>query len=112
MPPAVVIRPQMEPRASGRPRPLNTPSSESASAKPMLTPAPIDAASPTMKASQLLAVAKAAAKTGARVEIEPSMSPTSPGCTICRTNRRFSESSSFARAPEAFAFSSISSARS
>ena len=62
----------------------------------MLMPAPIEAASPTVKASWLLLVAKAAAKTGARVETEPSIRPASPGCTICRTKSRRLASSSLA----------------
>ena len=37
---------------NGRPRPVRLPSSESASAKPMLMPAPIEAASPTRKVCQ------------------------------------------------------------
>jgi hypothetical protein len=68
MPPTVVMRPQTVPRAQGRPRPLSTPSSDIASAKPMLMPAPTEAAMPTRKASLLVCVAKAAAKTGASVE--------------------------------------------
>ena len=32
--------------------------------------------------------AKAAAKSGASVETEPSMRPTRPGCTYCSTNMR------------------------
>ena len=61
-PPSVVIRPQTTPRIHGWPRPVRLPSSDSASAKPMLMPAPTEAASPTRKASQGLRVAKAAAK--------------------------------------------------
>ena len=53
----------------------------------MLMPAPVEAASPTSSASWLLWVAKAAAKIGARVETEPSISPARPGCTICSTNK-------------------------
>src|ERR1700719_1354245 len=64
MPPTVVMRPQTAPRAQGRPRPLRTPSSDIASAKPMLIPAPTEAAMPTRKASLLVCVAKAAAKDG------------------------------------------------
>ena len=74
--------------------------------------APIEAARPTMKAYRLLSVANAAANTGASVETEPSIKPARPGCTICRTKRRRSESSSFSRAPEVRCFSSIASARS
>src|SRR5215469_12734145 len=87
MPPAAVIRPVTEPRNTGRPRPVSEPSSESASAKAIEMPAPTEAARPTRKASQLFLVAKAAAKTGARMETEPSMRPASPGWTICNTNR-------------------------
>src|SRR5262245_16657525 len=93
-PPRAVINPQMNPRISGRPRPVRLPSSESASANPMLMPAPTVAASPTRNVSQLLAVAKAAANSGASVETEPSISPASPGWMTCRTNslRRVSSS--------------------
>src|SRR5579885_3384551 len=71
MPPAVVIRPVAAPRIQGDPRPVSEPSSDKASAKPIEMPAPTEAARPTRKASQLLCVAKAAAKSGARVETEP-----------------------------------------
>ena len=95
IPPRAVMRPQMNPRVQGRPRPVRLPSSDNASAKPMLMPAPSDAARPTAKASQVFFVAKAAANTGASVETEPSMSPASPGCTICKTkSRRLALSSS------------------
>jgi len=67
---------------------VQLPSSESASAKPMLMPAPSDAARPTTQASQVFLVAKAAAKTGANVETEPFIKPARPGCTICNTNSR------------------------
>ena len=87
-PPTAVIAPQISPRTHGCPRPVRLPSSESASANPMLMPAPSEAAMPTRKASQLLRVAKAAAKTGASVETEPSIKPARPGCTICSTNSR------------------------
>ena len=40
---------QVMPRSQGEPRPVSDPSSDSASAKPMLMPAPIEAASPTRK---------------------------------------------------------------
>ena len=49
-PPAVVMSPQIRPRAQGWPRPVSEPSSESASAKPIEMPAPTEAASPTRKA--------------------------------------------------------------
>ncbi len=88
MPPSVVMAPQIRPRAHGCPRPVRLPSSDSASAKPMLMPAPNDAAIPTRKASQLFFVAKAATNTGANVDTEPSISPAKPGCTICKTNSR------------------------
>ena len=58
MPPAVVIKPQTRPRRSGAPRPESLPSSDSASAKPIEMPAPIEAASPTRKAFHELWVAK------------------------------------------------------
>ena len=77
-PPTVVIKPQMPPRRRGEPRPVSEPSSDSASAKPMLMPAPIEAARPTRKVCQLLCVAKAAANSGASVDTEPSMSPARP----------------------------------
>jgi hypothetical protein len=44
--------PQVAPRSQGEPRPVIDPSSESASAKPMLMPAPIEAARPTRKVCQ------------------------------------------------------------
>src|SRR4029077_17866155 len=78
-PPTAVISPQTVPRAHGWPRPVRLPSSDSASANPMLIPAPRLAANPTRNASQLLWVAKAAANNGANVETEPSISPASPG---------------------------------
>ena len=43
---------------------------------------------PTRNVCHVLWVAKAAAKIGASVEIEPSISPVRPGCTYCRTNDR------------------------
>ena len=52
-PPRAVIRPQTSPRTHGRPRPVRLPSSDRASAKPMLMPAPRLAARPTRKVSQL-----------------------------------------------------------
>ena len=75
MPPRVVMAPQIRPRTQGWPRPVRLPSSDNASAKPMLMPAPSDAAMPTRNASQLFLVARAAANTGAKVETEPSISP-------------------------------------
>ncbi|HEY3044304.1 MAG TPA: hypothetical protein VGJ39_09780 [Vicinamibacterales bacterium] len=53
-PPSVVIAPQITPRIHGGPRPVKLPSSDSASANPMLIPAPNDAAIPTRNAAQLL----------------------------------------------------------
>src|SRR5256885_200248 len=50
-PPKVVIRPQTAPRNQGAPRPLSLPSSDNASAKPMLMPAPTEAARPTLNAA-------------------------------------------------------------
>ena len=94
MPPAIVMRPQTSPRKYGFPRPDNFPSSAKASANPMEIPAPRDAAIPTWKVFHELCVAKTAAKTGANVETEPSISPTSPGCTICNTKLRLAFSSS------------------
>ena len=108
MPPSVVMAPQITRRAHGWPRPVRLPSSDRASAKPMLMPAPKDAAIPTRKASQLFIVAMAAANTGAKVETEPSINPAKPGCTICKTNsrRRALSSSSFTSGRR---FSSVSS---
>src|SRR5580704_2286821 len=88
IPPRAVMAPQTNPRAQGWPRPVRVPSSDSASAKPMLIPAPSDAANPTRNASQEFRVARAAANTGASVDTEPSMSPARPGCTICKTKSR------------------------
>src|ERR1700683_1823819 len=73
MPPSVVIRPQMPPRIHGAPRPVRLPLSDSASAKPMEMPAPIEAARPTTKASHDRPVANAAANSGASVDTEPSI---------------------------------------
>src|SRR5262249_46496440 len=73
---------------AGRRRPVRLPSSDRASAKPMLMPAPTAAATPTRKVFHGSLVAKAAAKSGASVETEPSISPASPGCTTWSTNSR------------------------
>src|SRR5256885_9843188 len=81
IPPAVVINPVTPPRSQGDPRPVNEPSSESPSEKAIEIPAPIEAASPTKKASQLLCDAKAAAKSGASVDTDPSIKPARPACT-------------------------------
>ena len=94
IPPKVVIMPQIPPRIQGRPLPLRTPSSERASANPILIPAPSEAAIPTRKAVRELCVANAAAKTGASVDTEPSMSPARPGCTIWSTKTLRSKSRS------------------
>ena len=51
----------------------------------MLTPAPIEAASPTKNAFEGLCVSPAAAKSGPRVETEPSISPSKAGWTFWRT---------------------------
>jgi len=75
------MMPLASPRFSGEPRPDSLPSSCAASVKPMDMPAPTEAESPTRKVAQVFWVAKAAAKIGASVEIEPSMRPASPGCT-------------------------------
>ena len=56
--------------------------------KPMLMPAPTEAARPTRKVCQLLCVAKAAANSGASVDTEPSIRPARPGWTYCRTKSR------------------------
>ena len=45
----------------------------------IFAPAPIEAAKPTKNAAQLCLVANAAAKSGASVESEPSISPANPG---------------------------------
>src|SRR5438132_675138 len=61
MPPRVVIAPHTKPRAQGWPRPVRLPSSDNASANPMLMPAPTLAARPMRKVGQLPCVAKGAA---------------------------------------------------
>ncbi len=50
IPPRVVMAPQISPRTHGWPRPVRVPSSDSASANPMLIPAPSEAARPTRNA--------------------------------------------------------------
>src|SRR5260221_3772487 len=75
-------RAHTDPRAHGRPRPVSEPSSESASAKPMLMPAPRLAARPTRNVFHESCVANAHAKSGASVETEPSISPARPGWMI------------------------------
>jgi hypothetical protein len=52
MPPKVVIKPQTPLRIQGRPLPLRTPSSERASANPILISAPSEAAIPRGKRSK------------------------------------------------------------
>ena len=69
------------PRFTGEPRPDSLPSSEATSVKPIEMPAPIEAASPTRKVWNVSCVANAAAKIGASVDTDPSISPASPGCT-------------------------------
>ena len=60
----------------------------------MEMPAPSEAANPTKKASQVLRVAKAAAKIGASVDTAPSINPANPGwitCSMELETRRFYE---------------------
>src|SRR4051794_26666395 len=90
IPPTAVATPVMAPRSQGPPRPVIEPSSESASASPMLIPAPSEAARPTKKALSGRPVIPAAAKIGASVETAPSISPSRAGCTFCRTKARSS----------------------
>src|SRR6185503_17970763 len=85
MPPIAVATPVMAPRKSGWPRPVIEPSSDSASARPMLMPAPSEAASPTKNALDGLPLSPAAANKGASVDTAPSISPSSAGCTFCST---------------------------
>src|SRR5881396_1038029 len=51
----------------------------------MLIPAAIDVATPARNAKRGVCVAIATAKIGASVDIDPSISPTSAGCTRCKT---------------------------
>src|SRR5258708_26377332 len=82
------------PRNHGEPRQVSEPSSDCDSENPIEIPAPTDAANPTRNAFQLFWKAKAAANSGARVEIDPSIKPRSPGCTTCsRNNLRWDSSS-------------------
>ena len=67
--------------------------------KAMEMPAPTEAAMPTRNVCQVLCVANAAAKSGASVDTEPSISPASPGCTYCSMNARLEVASSLSRAP-------------
>jgi hypothetical protein len=73
------------PRTIADPRPVCSPVSDSASEKPMLTPAPSAVARPTSSAVLEL-LETAAAKIGASVDTVPSIMPTSDGWTICSTN--------------------------
>src|SRR5260370_40479782 len=77
-PPAVVMSPVIAPRNQGEPRPVSEPSSDCDSENPIEMPAPTDAANPTRNAFQLFWKAKAAANSGASVEIDPSIRPKSP----------------------------------
>ena len=86
------MKPQTQPRRQGLPRPLILPSSDRASANAIETPAPTDAASPTRNVGHVSSVAKAAAKIGASVDMEPSMRPARPGWTTESTNLRFGSS--------------------
>src|SRR5580658_765863 len=72
----------------GFPRPLSLPSSDKASEKAMLMPAPTATANPTRKVVWLFLVAKAVAKSGAREETEPSIKPSKPGWITCKINSR------------------------
>src|SRR5260370_24302012 len=83
IPPAVVISPVIAPRNQGEPRPVSEPSSDCDSENPIEIPAPTDAASPTRHAFHLFWKPKAAANTPARVELDPSIRPRTPGSTTC-----------------------------
>src|SRR5258707_819125 len=87
-PPRKVMNPVIAPRMIGLPRPVKTPSSDKASEKAMLIPAPVAAAMPTRNAVIGWRVANAAAKMGASVETDPSMRPARPGCTTCKRKPR------------------------
>jgi len=84
MPPTKVMNPVISPLLPGWPRPVSLPSSLMASEKAILIAAPTDAETPTKKATLGLLVAKAAAKIGANVDTDPSISPRSPGWTVWR----------------------------
>ena len=58
--------PQTNPRAHGWPRPVRLPSSDSASANPMLMPAPTAAASPTRKVAEAAVRGEGGGKTTAQ----------------------------------------------
>jgi hypothetical protein len=79
-PPTVVITPVIDPRVIAEPRPVCPPSSDSASDRPMLIPAPSAVASPTSSAACEVD-SSATAKIGASVDSVPSISPTRPGWT-------------------------------
>src|SRR5674476_1662919 len=85
-PPMAVMTPDAMPRFQGDPRPEILPSSCAASVKPIEIPAPTDAERPTRKVVHGSWVAKAVAKIGAMVEIDPSISPAKPGWTQVRMN--------------------------
>src|SRR5215211_1959443 len=85
-PPTNVPPPVIAPRSQGLPRPVNSPVSERASEKPMLTAAPMAVARPAKKAMCGSSVDSATAKIGASVESDPSINPISAGCTRERRN--------------------------
>jgi len=78
LPPRNVAPPVIKPRDMDVPLPVTVPSSESASERPMLIPAPSAAASPTNNAACEPA-RNAVAKIGARVETVPSIRPIQGG---------------------------------
>ena len=80
-PPMNVPPPVIAPRSHGLPRPVNSPVSDRASEKPMLTAAPIAVARPAKKAMCGSWVESATAKIGASVDSDPSISPISAGWT-------------------------------
>ena len=85
-PPMAVIEPVTIPRATAEPRPVSRPSSESASEKPMLMPAPSAVASPTNNAA-CEPDSRAAAKIGASVESVPSIRPDQPRLDVAQQER-------------------------
>src|SRR5919112_4783301 len=82
LPPRSVPAPVINPRRQGPPRPVSSPSSESASETAMLMAAPRAAERPTSSATCELPVERAAAKSGAMVEMEPSESPSNAGWPV------------------------------
>ena len=74
--------PVTSPLRQGAPRPVSSPSSESASEIAMLMAAPMAAERPTSSATRELPVERAAAKSGAMVEMEPSESPSNAGWPV------------------------------